>query len=59
MTRTKNYKDTYDNVDEEFSTVLFPHNDNIMPRVDPLDLRKESRNDYFRTDCPGIVIHKV
>ncbi|KAL7591896.1 hypothetical protein Lser_V15G33632 [Lactuca serriola] len=33
-------------------------NDNILPRVDPLDLRKESCNDYFRTDCPGIVIHK-
>lgn len=59
MTPPKNYRDTYDDVDEEFSTVLFPHNDNILPRVDPVDLRKESRNDYFRTDCPGIVIHKV
>nr|KAJ0194071.1 hypothetical protein LSAT_V11C800415350 [Lactuca sativa] len=51
--------DTYDDVDEEFSSVLFPHIDNTLPRVDPLDLRKESRNDYFRTDCSGIVIHKA
>ncbi|KAI3677833.1 hypothetical protein L6452_37103 [Arctium lappa] len=43
--------DAYDDVDEEFSTVILPQNDNIMPRVDPLDLGKESRDDYFRTDC--------
>ncbi|GKB33340.1 putative transposon, En/Spm-like protein [Tanacetum coccineum] len=32
-TPTKNYKDTYDEVDEEFSTVIHEHNDNILPRV--------------------------
>ncbi|GKB70495.1 putative transposon, En/Spm-like protein [Tanacetum coccineum] len=32
-TPTKNYKDTYDEVDEEFSTVIYEHNDNILPRV--------------------------
>ncbi|GJT15354.1 putative transposase-associated domain-containing protein [Tanacetum coccineum] len=30
-TPTKNYKDTYDEVDEEFSTVIHEHNDNILP----------------------------
>nr|GFA93588.1 hypothetical protein [Tanacetum cinerariifolium] len=30
-TPTKNYKDTYDKVDEEFSTVIHEHNDNILP----------------------------
>lgn len=59
MTPAKNYRDEYDEADEEFSTVVIPHNDNILPRVDPLDLLKESRNDYFRTDCKGIVIRKV
>ncbi|KAI3718702.1 hypothetical protein L6452_19583 [Arctium lappa] len=44
-------KDAYDDVDEEFSTVILPQNDNIMPRVDPLDLGMESRDDYFRADC--------
>ncbi|GJU45402.1 hypothetical protein Tco_1202668 [Tanacetum coccineum] len=33
-TPPKNYKDTYDEVDEEFSTVIYQHNDNILPRVD-------------------------
>nr|GEW94756.1 hypothetical protein [Tanacetum cinerariifolium] len=32
-TPTKNYKDTYDEVDEEFSTVIHENNDNILPRV--------------------------
>nr|GEY59369.1 hypothetical protein [Tanacetum cinerariifolium] len=32
-TPTKNYKDTYDEVDEEFSIVIYEHNDNILPRV--------------------------
>nr|KAJ0219738.1 hypothetical protein LSAT_V11C200065750 [Lactuca sativa] len=48
-----NYRDTYEDVDEEFSTIV-PQNDNILPRVDTLELQKE--NDYFRTDCHGIVI---
>ncbi|KAI3757572.1 hypothetical protein L6452_05113 [Arctium lappa] len=54
MTPSKNYRDAYDDVDEEFSTVILPQDDNIMPRVDPLDLGKESRDDYFRTDCRDI-----
>lgn len=57
-TPPKNYRDTYDEVDEEFSTVIHPHNDNILPRVDRRDLGNESRNDYYRTDCGGIVIRK-
>ncbi|KAD4385699.1 hypothetical protein E3N88_25868 [Mikania micrantha] len=57
-TPTKNYRDAYDEVDEEFSTVIHPHNDNILPRVDRRDLGNESRNDYYRTDCGGIVIRK-
>jgi hypothetical protein len=55
----KNYRDVYVDVDEEFSTVIIPQNDNKMPSVDPLDLGKESRNDYFRTDCRDTVIRKV
>ncbi|GJT94600.1 putative transposase-associated domain-containing protein [Tanacetum coccineum] len=50
-TPTKNYKDTYDEVDEEFSTVIHEHNDNILPRVNRRDLGNESQNDYYRTDC--------
>ncbi|GKA42740.1 putative reverse transcriptase domain-containing protein, partial [Tanacetum coccineum] len=50
-TPTKNYKDTYDKVDEEFSTVIHEHNDNILPRVNRRDLGNESQNDYYRTDC--------
>lgn len=46
----KNYRDTYDEIDEEFSTVIHPHNDNILPRVDKRDLGNESRDDYFRTN---------
>ncbi|GJU07279.1 hypothetical protein Tco_1123709 [Tanacetum coccineum] len=30
-TSPKNYKDTYDEVDEEFSTVIYQRNDNILP----------------------------
>ncbi|KAI3757144.1 hypothetical protein L6452_04678 [Arctium lappa] len=51
--------DAYDDVDEEFSTVILPQNDNIMPRVDPLDLGMESRDDYFRADCRGIICTAV
>ncbi|GJR64203.1 putative reverse transcriptase domain-containing protein [Tanacetum coccineum] len=53
-TPTKNYKDTYDEVDEEFSTVIHEHNDNILPRVNRRDLGNESQNDYYRTDCEAI-----
>nr|GEV09280.1 hypothetical protein [Tanacetum cinerariifolium] len=52
-TPTKNYKDTYDEVDEEFSTVIHEHNDNILPHVNRRDLGNESQNDYYRTDCEG------
>nr|GEU84825.1 hypothetical protein [Tanacetum cinerariifolium] len=48
---TKNYKDTYDKIDEEFSTVIPEHNDNILPRVNRRDLGNESQNNYYQTDC--------
>ncbi|GJT09092.1 putative reverse transcriptase domain-containing protein [Tanacetum coccineum] len=57
-TPPKNYKDMYDEVDEEFSTVIHQHNDNILPRVDRCDLGNESRNDYYRTDCGDVIIRK-
>ncbi|GJS12987.1 hypothetical protein Tco_0407459 [Tanacetum coccineum] len=41
-TPPKNYKDTYDEVDEEFSTVIHHHNDNVLPLVDRRDLANES-----------------
>ncbi|GKA64055.1 putative transposon, En/Spm-like protein, partial [Tanacetum coccineum] len=50
-TPPKNYKDTYDEVDEEFSTVIHQRNDNILPCVNRRDLGNESRDDYYRTDC--------
>nr|GEX55504.1 hypothetical protein [Tanacetum cinerariifolium] len=50
-TPTKNYKDKYNKVDEELSTVIYEHNDNILPRVNQRDLGNESQNDYYRTDC--------
>nr|GEU32557.1 hypothetical protein [Tanacetum cinerariifolium] len=37
-TPPKNYKDMYDEVDEEFSTVIHQRNDNILPRVNQHDL---------------------
>ncbi|GKA33411.1 putative reverse transcriptase domain-containing protein [Tanacetum coccineum] len=47
-TPPKTYKDTYDEVDEEFSTVIHHRNDNVLPRVDRRDLANESRDDYYR-----------
>ncbi|GKA52609.1 putative transposase-associated domain-containing protein [Tanacetum coccineum] len=41
-TPPKNYKDTYDEVDEEFSTVIHQRNDNILPCVNRRDLGNES-----------------
>ncbi|GJR70626.1 putative transposase-associated domain-containing protein, partial [Tanacetum coccineum] len=55
-TPPKNYKDTYDEVDEEFSTVIHHRNDNVLPLVDRRDLANESRDDYYRKDCGGVVI---
>ena len=52
-TPTKNYKDTYDDVDEEFSTVIHEQNDNILPKVN-----LQAKDTYYRTDCEGIVIRK-
>ncbi|GJT90809.1 reverse transcriptase domain-containing protein [Tanacetum coccineum] len=52
-TPPKNYKDTYDKVDEEFSTVIHHRNDNVLPLVDRRDLANESRDDYYRKDCGG------
>nr|GEV18419.1 hypothetical protein [Tanacetum cinerariifolium] len=40
-TPPKNYKDTYDEVDEEFSIVIHQHNDNILPCVNRRDLGNE------------------
>ncbi|GKB92542.1 hypothetical protein Tco_0964814 [Tanacetum coccineum] len=57
-TPPKNYKDTYDEVDEEFSTVIHHRNDNVLPLVDRHDLANESRDDYYRKDCGGVVIRK-
>ena len=57
-TPPKNYKDTYDEVDEEFSTVIHHRNDNVLPTVDQRDLDNESRDDYYRKDCGGVVIRK-
>ncbi|GKG30550.1 hypothetical protein Tco_0423038, partial [Tanacetum coccineum] len=54
----KNYKDMYDEVDEEFSTVIHHRNDNVLPPVDRRDLANESRDDYYRKDCGGVVIGK-
>ncbi|GJR43177.1 hypothetical protein Tco_1311280 [Tanacetum coccineum] len=52
-TPPKNYKDTYDEVDEEFSTVIHHRNDNVLPLVDRRDLANESRDDYYRKDRGG------
>ena len=52
-TPTKNYRDTYDDVDEEFSTVIHEQNDNILPKVNP-----QAKDAYYQTDCEGIVIRK-
>ncbi|GJZ93993.1 helitron helicase-like domain-containing protein [Tanacetum coccineum] len=57
-TPPKNYKDTYDKVDEEFNTVIHQCNDNILPCVNRRDLGNESRDDYYQTDCGGVVIRK-
>ncbi|GJW26314.1 putative transposon, En/Spm-like protein [Tanacetum coccineum] len=57
-TPPKNYKDTYDEVNEEFSIVIHQRNDNILPCVNRRDLGNESRDDYYRTDCGGVVILK-
>ncbi|GKA24692.1 putative transposase-associated domain-containing protein [Tanacetum coccineum] len=57
-TPPKNYKDTYDKVDEEFSTVIHHRNDNVLPLVDRRDLANESRDDYYRKDYGGVVIRK-
>ncbi|GJW09320.1 hypothetical protein Tco_1575147 [Tanacetum coccineum] len=46
----KNYKDIYNEVDEEFSTVIHHRNDNVLPLVDQRDLANESRDDYYRKD---------
>lgn len=57
-TPPKNYKDTYDDVDEDFSTVIHPQNDNILPSVHQSDLGPESKNDYYRTNIAGTVVTK-
>ncbi|GJS45438.1 retrovirus-related pol polyprotein from transposon TNT 1-94 [Tanacetum coccineum] len=54
-TPPKNYKDTYDEVDEEFSIVIHHRNDNVLPLVDRCNLANESRDDYYRKDCGEII----
>ena len=54
----KNYKDTYDDVDEDFSTVIHPQNDYILPPVHQSDLGKESQNDYYRVNVAATVVVK-
>ncbi|KAL4561880.1 hypothetical protein LXL04_034062 [Taraxacum kok-saghyz] len=54
----KNYKDTYDDVDEDFSTVIHPQNDYILPRIHQSDLGKESQNDYYRVNVAVTVVVK-
>ncbi|GJS87519.1 putative transposase-associated domain-containing protein [Tanacetum coccineum] len=54
-TPPKNYKDMYDEVDKEFSTVIHHRNDNVLPLVDQRDLVNESRDDYYRKDCGEII----
>ncbi|GJY91460.1 putative transposase-associated domain-containing protein [Tanacetum coccineum] len=56
-TPPKNYKDTYDEVNEEFSIVIHHRNDNILPCVNRRDLGNESRDDYYRTDCRACTLH--
>ncbi|GKD22422.1 putative transposon, En/Spm-like protein [Tanacetum coccineum] len=56
-TPPKNYKDTYDEVDEEFSTVIHQRNDNILPCVNRRDLGNESRDDYYQTDYGACTLH--
>ncbi|GJV64123.1 reverse transcriptase domain-containing protein [Tanacetum coccineum] len=55
-TPPKNYKDKYEEVDEEFSTVIHQHNNNILPHVDRRDLGDESGNDYYQTDCRDLTM---
>nr|GEZ87433.1 hypothetical protein [Tanacetum cinerariifolium] len=56
-TPPKNYKDTYDEVDEEFSTIIHQHNDNILPRVDQRDL--DSSNDSKGVSSKGPSITSI
>ena len=49
MTPPKNYRHSYDEVNEDFSTVTFPHEGNTLPPVQPNQLlRNESPDDYWR-----------
>lgn len=48
---SKNYKDT-DDVDEEFSTVVLSGNDFNLPTISKRDMRKESIEDYYRSEGP-------
>ena len=49
MTPPKNYRHSYDEVNEDFSTVTFPHEGNTLPPVQPNQLlRNESPDDDWR-----------
>nr|GEW27228.1 hypothetical protein [Tanacetum cinerariifolium] len=53
-TPPKNYKDMYDEVDEEFSTVIHSHNDNILPRVD----RRNLGNNKVKDDKIDLLVQQ-
>ncbi|KAK9073133.1 hypothetical protein SSX86_007456 [Deinandra increscens subsp. villosa] len=54
MTPPRNYRDYYeDDANEEFSTVVFPHNDNVLPSVDA------RHNVYHRANCTGMILRKT
>ena len=57
-TPPKNYKDTYDDVDEKFSIVIHPQNDNILSPIHQSDLGNESRNEYYRIDISKTIVSK-
>lgn len=56
MAPPTNYKDAYDCVDEEFSTVTINRSDFDLPPVDPRELGKESWDNCARPDIRGRVV---
>lgn len=50
-TAPRNYRDSYDDSSEEFSTLIFPHNHNVLPSVNPHDSRID------RPECKPVVVN--
>lgn len=48
-----------DEADEEFSMAVLCRNEYKCPKVDQLDLQKESRDDYYRDDIKGRTAKKA